>query len=138
LAAFCRRSPDSPTQMLSTSLDTRISRMGFPALASFCGSQAVGREGGEGPGHPLGPLQGLQGPWAPHTTPSWRRDDAGAASAAAHHHGGALSNQQTQSCRCWAKEGAGERRGLAFAVAHGKVFAGSVFAKKSRGRGERV
>jgi hypothetical protein len=36
LAAFCRRSPDSPTQMLSTSLDTRISRMGFPALASFC------------------------------------------------------------------------------------------------------
>lgn len=36
MAAFCRRSPDSPTQMLSTSLDTRISRMGLLALASFC------------------------------------------------------------------------------------------------------
>jgi hypothetical protein len=36
LAAFCRRSPDSPTQMFSTSLDTRISRMGLLALPSFC------------------------------------------------------------------------------------------------------
>jgi hypothetical protein len=36
LAAFCSRSPDSPTQMLSTSLDTRISRMGLLAFDSFC------------------------------------------------------------------------------------------------------
>jgi len=42
LAAFCRRSPDSPTQMLSTSLETRISRMGLPALASFCVQSELG------------------------------------------------------------------------------------------------
>ena len=35
-AAFCRRSPDSPTQMLSTSFDTRISRMGLVTFFSFC------------------------------------------------------------------------------------------------------
>jgi len=35
-AAFCRRSPDSPTQILSTSFDTRISRMGLESFFSFC------------------------------------------------------------------------------------------------------
>ena len=33
-AAFCNRSPDSPVQMLSVSLDTRTSRMGFLTLSS--------------------------------------------------------------------------------------------------------
>ena len=36
LAAFCNLSPDSPTQMLSTSLATRISRMGLFTLLSLC------------------------------------------------------------------------------------------------------
>lgn len=45
LAAFCRRSPDSPTQMLSTSLLTRMSRIGLEALSSAVGPRGT-RAGG--------------------------------------------------------------------------------------------
>ena len=40
LAAFCNLSPDSPTQMFSTSLDTRISRMELLAFLSLCNTQS--------------------------------------------------------------------------------------------------
>ena len=39
LAAFCSLSPDSPTLMLSTSLATRMPRMGWAVLSSFCGDK---------------------------------------------------------------------------------------------------
>lgn len=47
LAAFCSRSPDSPTEMLSTSLATRMSRMGLEAL-SPCVVRGLGGGGGSG------------------------------------------------------------------------------------------
>jgi porphobilinogen deaminase len=34
-AAFCKRSPDSPTQMLRTNFATRTSRMGFAAVSAI-------------------------------------------------------------------------------------------------------
>jgi len=37
-AAFCKRSPDSPTQMFRVSFATLMSLMGFPAFLSFCTS----------------------------------------------------------------------------------------------------
>jgi hypothetical protein len=51
LAAFCRRSPLSPVQQLSTSFETRISRMGLLVfLSATCSQQrqaagVVGRQG---------------------------------------------------------------------------------------------
>lgn len=52
LAAFCRRSPDSPVQQFSTSLDTRMSRIGLLAFLSACevGNGGAGAGVGTGSG----------------------------------------------------------------------------------------
>lgn len=94
LAAFCRRSPDSPTQMLSTSFDTRISRMGLPDLPSFYGSDDAAQTEQQQLSIIQAQLQARANTSMGEGVPACPDPPASPPAAATHHHLAALSSRR--------------------------------------------